>query len=134
VAKKKTIQKPPKRYLLRKLLDSNDVASSKRFITLIISAHFIIASFVILFKFNNIANDALLEKVLEYDFWIILAGLGFITSENLTSALIENARAKAAIAANALSSMNPYTGEVNPFKKSPEELDGGNEEGENLPK
>ena len=80
--------------LLLKVLDGNDSKSSKRLITLIIASHFIIASFVLLFlvcyvimylpkgKVDNTLISSL-EKVLQYDFYIILAGLGFITSEGL---------------------------------------------------
>lgn len=92
---------------LRKFLSSKDPASSKRLVTLVISAHFIIASFVILFfAFYVIIVEPrgvvkpeilqLLQNVMEYDFYIILAGLGFITGENLGSILLEKAKVVAA--------------------------------------
>ena len=84
---------------LKRILDSNDTASSKRLVTLIIALHFIIASFAILFLVCYVALvlpkgrvDATLlsslEKILQYDFYIILAGLGIITSEGLVSMII----------------------------------------------
>ncbi len=77
-----------------KLLDTNTTKSSKRFVTLLISAHFILASFVVLFfafyviiwsprgKTDKDLLDVL-KLVLEYDFFIILAGLGFVTGEGM---------------------------------------------------
>jgi hypothetical protein len=84
---------------IRKILDSKDTASSKRFITLVIASHFIVASFAILFlvcyvvvalpkgKVDPQLMKAL-ETILEYDFYIILAGLGIITSEGLVSMIV----------------------------------------------
>jgi hypothetical protein len=88
-----------KKSFLKKVIDSRDTASSKRLITLIIALHFVIASFAILFLVCYIAltvpkgvvDNVLLsslEKILQYDFYIILAGLGFITSEGLVQILI----------------------------------------------
>lgn len=37
---------------------------------------------------------AMLKDVLEYDFYIILSGLGFITVENMGQVLVEKAKAK----------------------------------------
>lgn len=88
--------------LFKRLMNSKDgERSSKRFVTLIMAFHFILASFFILFLFaivyfKTIAGDLELIKqitptfntILEYDFYIILAGLGFITSENLIAILI----------------------------------------------
>lgn len=84
----------------RKLISSNDTASSKRFVTLVIAAHFIVASFVILFftfyvilymPKGKIEPQLLetLKQVLEYDFYIILSGLGFITVEGFTKLMIK---------------------------------------------
>lgn len=88
-----------------KILSSTDSTSSKRLVTLIISLHFIVASFVILFiAFYVIfyttkgkvdaALLGMLKDVLEYDFYIILSGLGFITAESLGKTLVERAKAK----------------------------------------
>ena len=74
--------------------------------------HFIVASFVILFfSFYlivsvpkgtvNIDLINLLKNVLEYDFYIILSGLGFITADNLGQMLLERAKA---LGANIVSS------------------------------
>jgi hypothetical protein len=84
---------------IKRILDSKDTASSKRFITLVIASHFIVASFAILFlvcyvvvalpkgKVDPQLMKAL-ETILEYDFYIILAGLGIITSEGLVSIIV----------------------------------------------
>lgn len=89
------------------LISPNSEASAKRAITLIISLHFILASFVVLFfAFYVIlylprgkpdsSLTGLLLKILEYDFYIILAGLGFITGDNLFNVLLEKAKVTAA--------------------------------------
>lgn len=89
-------QKP----FLQRILDSRETASSRRFITLIIAAHFVIASFAILFLVcymtvvlpkGRVDNNLLLvlEKILEYDFYIILSGFGIITSEGLVSIIMK---------------------------------------------
>jgi hypothetical protein len=81
------------------ILNANDTNSSKRLITLIISLHFILASFVILFLVcyvimylpkGKVEKDLLvaLGNVLEYDFYIILSGLGFVTSEGLVKMIV----------------------------------------------
>ena len=83
----------------QKILSSKDATSSKRLVTLIISLHFISASFAILFiafyvifylPKGKVEPEllALLKEVLEYDFYIILSGLGFITADNLGKILI----------------------------------------------
>jgi len=83
----------------KSILNANDTNSSKRLITLIISLHFILASFVILFLVcyvimylpkGKVEKDLLvtLGDVLEYDFYIILAGLGFITSEGVVKMFV----------------------------------------------
>ncbi len=83
----------------RKILDAKDSTSSKRLVTLIVALHFILASFVILFlvcyvvmylpkgKVEKNLLDSL-GKVLEYDFYIILSGLGFITSEGIVQMIV----------------------------------------------
>lgn len=90
----------------REILSSKDPTSSKRLITLIISLHFILASFLILFiafyvifytpkgKVDKDLID-LLREVLGYDDYIILAGLGFVTVDGLGKILVEKERAKA---------------------------------------
>jgi hypothetical protein len=82
-----------------RILDGNDALSSKRLITLIVAAHFILASFVILFfatyvilylPKGRVEPELLnaLKEVLEYDFYIILSGLGFVTSEGIVSIIV----------------------------------------------
>ena len=82
-----------------RILDGNDALSSKRLITLIVAAHFILASFVILFfatyiilylPKGKVEIELLnaLKQVLEYDFYIILSGLGFVTSEGIINILM----------------------------------------------
>jgi hypothetical protein len=89
---------------IRELLSSESAASAKRFITLIISLHFIISSFTILFisfyvifylPKGRLEPDLIivLKQVLEYDMWIILAGLGFISAENIGQVMIAKAKA-----------------------------------------
>lgn len=100
----------------KEILSSSDASSSKRLVTLIISAHFILASFLILFISLYVifyipkgAVDekliVLLKEVLEYDFYIILSGLGFITTENLAQILIEKYKA---LAPKVPEPTNPY--------------------------
>lgn len=83
----------------KSILNANDTNSSKRLITLIVALHFILASFVILFLVcyvimylpkGKVEKDLLvaLGNVLEYDFYIILSGLGFITSEGLVKMIV----------------------------------------------
>lgn len=95
-----------------KVLNSKDTTSSKRLITLIISLHFILASFVILFiafyvifylPKGKIEPEliALLKQVLEYDFYIILSGLGFITVDGATNILLEQTKYKISLAEKA---------------------------------
>ncbi len=87
---------------IKRILDSKDTASSKRFITLVIASHFIVASFAILFLVCYVVVAlpkgkvdpqlmAALQTILEYDFYIILAGLGIITSEGLVSMIVNRA-------------------------------------------
>jgi hypothetical protein len=91
----------------RRVLSSKDTTSSKRLITLLTAAHFFLASFTVLFiafyvifyTTKGKVDTALLEMlkdVLEYDFFIILSGLGFITADNLGQMLLEKAKAKVA--------------------------------------
>lgn len=89
----------------KQIISSKDTASSKRLITLIISLHFIVASFAILFiafyvifylPKGKVETEllGLLKEVLEYDFYIILSGLGFITVDSMGSMMLERAKAK----------------------------------------
>ena len=84
---------------LSNILNANDPTSSKRLITLLVALHFIMASFVILFLVcyvvmylpkGKVEKDLLdsLGKVLEYDFYIILSGLRFITSEGVVKMFV----------------------------------------------
>lgn len=92
----------------KQVLSSKDTTSSKRLVTLIISLHFIVASFAILFiafyvifylPKGRVEVELLnmLKQVLEYDFYIILSGLGFITADNLSQMLLEKAKDKNAL-------------------------------------
>lgn len=89
----------------KSVLDSDNPMSSKRLVTLIISLHFIAASFAILFiafyvifylPKGRVDPEllGLLKEVLEYDFYIILSGLGFITVDNAGQMMIEKMKAK----------------------------------------
>lgn len=92
----------------KSIISSKDAASSKRLVTLIISLHFIIASFTILFiafyvifyTTKGKVDEALLsmlKDVLEYDFYIILSGLGFITADNMGQLMVERTRVKLSV-------------------------------------
>lgn len=74
------------------LLSSSKKVSSKRVITLLVSLHFLVTAFAALYLPRTIANPEILVKILEYDFFIMIAGLGFITSENFFNLLLEKAR------------------------------------------
>src|SRR5690554_6660838 len=89
----------------KSILSSKDTTSSKRLVTLIISIHFIVASFTILFIafyviFYTTKGQVdqsllnMLKDVLEYDFYIILSGLGFITADNVGQLMVERTRLK----------------------------------------
>jgi hypothetical protein len=88
-----------KRTFWSRILDKNDPTSSKRLVTLVVALHFILSSFTILFLVCYIALvlpkgkiDAVLigsfEKILEYDFYIIVSGLAFVTSEGLVQMIV----------------------------------------------
>lgn len=87
------------------VVDGNETTSSKRLITLIVSGHFILSSFAVLFAalyviFNipkgQVDKDLLnvLVEILKYDFYIIVSGLGFITIVDSGKVLIEYVKAK----------------------------------------
>lgn len=91
------------------ILSSQDPASAKRIVTLIMAAHFIVTSFVVtFFSFYLIIYTpkgsvnsnllTLLATIMEQDFYIILAGLGIIGVENVANIMLE--KAKATVAGN----------------------------------
>lgn len=101
--KKKGLSETKK--FFREIIDGKNDTSSKRFVTLLTAGCFFIAQFLIIFiAFYvifytprgrvdiNLLN--LLKEVLEYDFYIILSGLGFITMEGVTNVMIEKAKNK----------------------------------------
>lgn len=84
---------------IKDVMSPSDTSSSRKFVTLLIAAHFIFASFVILFFAfyvivwapkgkTDIELLETLKLVLQYDFYIILSGLGFITSSDLVRVII----------------------------------------------
>ena len=86
-----------------KIVDGGDTASSKRLVTLLIALHFIVSSFAtlivaiyVIFHVPKGQVDEkllnLLREILQYDFYIILSGLGFITMEGFTQVMIERAK------------------------------------------
>jgi hypothetical protein len=89
----------------KSIMSSKDPTSSKRLVTLIMALHLILASFMILFiafyvifytTKGRVDKDLLdmLKDVLEYDFWIVTSGLGFITADNLGQVMLERTKAK----------------------------------------
>ncbi len=89
---------------IKRLLDSDDPLSVKRFVLLIVSAHFIIASFTALFMAFylifyvprgkvDITLLELLKDIIYYDVLIMSGALGLIGLENFGQALIEKAKA-----------------------------------------
>jgi O-antigen/teichoic acid export membrane protein len=87
------------------ILSSENTTSSKRVVTLITAACFFAAQFLIIFiafyvifytTKGKVDKDLLgmLKDVLEYDFYIILSGLGFITAENFGQVMLQKAKAK----------------------------------------
>lgn len=102
----------------KSIMTSDSSASSKRLITLIIALHFIIASFATLFiAFYvvfylpkgrvEISLLDMLKQIMEYDFYIILSGLGFITTENMGMILLEKAKSKNAVVSNIVDTVDP---------------------------
>lgn len=84
---------------MQDVISPSDTTSSRKFVTLLIAAHFIFASFVVLFfafyvilwaPKGKTDVDLLntLKVVLQYDFYIILSGLGFITSSDLVRVMV----------------------------------------------
>lgn len=89
----------------KSLLSSESTNSSKRIVTLLTALCFFIAQFLIIFiafyvifytTKGKVDKDLLgmLKDLLEYDFYIILSGLGFITAENFGQVLLQKAKAK----------------------------------------
>lgn len=92
----------------RRLINENDPASLKRWVLLILSIHFMITSFLvsffvfylILFTPKGSVNKDLLDllrAIFEYDFYIMVVGLGLVTTETLGHILIEKAKIKAGL-------------------------------------
>jgi hypothetical protein len=84
----------------RSILSSESTNSSKRLVTLITAFCFFVAQFLIIFiafyvifytTKGKVDKDLLsmLKDVLEYDFYIILSGLGFITADNMVQMMAE---------------------------------------------
>jgi hypothetical protein len=118
----------------RQIISSTDAASSKRLVTLIISLHFIIACFAVLFicfyvifylPKGKVEPEliGMLKQVLEYDFYIILSGLGFITVDNMGQIMLEKAKAKVAgnVAVGSPSADTIKVQNLNVEQKLPEE-------------
>lgn len=89
----------------KSVVSEKDPTSSKRVITLIISGIFILAQIAVIFiafyvifytTKGKVDKDLLdtLRAVLEYDFYIIISGLGFIAADGLASILIEKYKSK----------------------------------------
>ena len=105
----------------KSLISSESTDSAKRFITLFLAAHFIIAGFVILFLVcylvavtpkGTVNKDlvGLLGDILQNDMFVILSGLGFIGLENWSQIQLE--KAKAIAGANILTG-NPNANTLN---------------------
>lgn len=84
---------------LKDIVSPSDTSSSRKFVTLIVSFHFILTSFAATFFVfyvkimttkGSTDTDLLnsLNDILKYDFYIILAGLGFITGSDLVRVMI----------------------------------------------
>lgn len=106
--KKKTPKQPSKtRKFFNDVLLSSSTTSSKRLVTLLFALHLILTSFLYSFVSiymifylpkGKIDTDllGLLKDILEYDFYIILSGLGFVTAEGVVSIIVEKSKAKIA--------------------------------------
>lgn len=90
----------------KRILSSKDASSSKRLVTLIMAGHLILTSllvsfftfYLILYVPKGTVNPALIDLlkiVLGYDFYIVLAGLTFITQENFGQLMLEKAKVSA---------------------------------------
>lgn len=114
----------------KQVLNSKDTTSSKRLVTLIISLHFIIASFSVLFiafyvifylPKGRVEPELLsmLKQVLEYDFYVILSGLGFITADNMAQIMLEKSKDKNALM-GALANPPVYAPPATPTQEVPD--------------
>ena len=87
----------------KSLISNKTNDSAKRFITLLLAGHFILAGFVILFLVcymiatvpKGVVNHDLIEllkDILQNDMFVILSGLGFIGLENWAQIQLEKAK------------------------------------------
>lgn len=87
------------REYLHKLATVTDTSSLRKFVTLLITGIFLTAQVLIVFfcfylilytTKGQVDKDLLkiLEVVLQYDFYILLSGLGFITSSDLVRVIV----------------------------------------------
>lgn len=60
---------------IKRLIDTHDKASSKRFLALVMSGHLIITSFFVLFAKFEILNAKLLADAMLYDMIIVLMAI-----------------------------------------------------------
>lgn len=73
---------------LKLLISVGNEASMKRFIVFVISIHFMITAFCVLFGVLNLAVDKdLLKEILETDKIVILVGLGVIGISNVADVI-----------------------------------------------
>lgn len=84
---------------LKDVISPSDNTSSRKFITLLISGIFLFAQilitffcfYLILYKTKGQVDKDLLDTlkdILRYDFYIILSGLGFVTSSDLVRIIV----------------------------------------------
>ncbi len=120
----------------RSVISTEDTASSKRLVTLLTAGCFFIAQFLIIFiscyvifytTRGKVDKDLLgmLKDILEYDFYIILGGLGFITADNFKDMLLEKAKNKVAgnvlVGAPSADKLDVSTVNINQTTKEPED-------------
>jgi hypothetical protein len=91
---------------LNKLLDANDNKSAKRFVTLIVTFIYIVTNIVTLViaiyavlhpakgRVEPVLFDVL-KQLIEWDAWIILGGLCFVTLTSMGNAFVEKAKVAA---------------------------------------
>lgn len=107
------------------LISDSSQVGVKRFITLIITLHFLFGSFLFLGLFwflifhqpkGNIDFIKLLidtlKVIFEYDFYIILAGFGFISITSFGNMMVEKAKALASTAPSTISNIETVQGDV----------------------
>lgn len=83
-------------YYFRRLLDSKDKASIKRFTILVALGLYTVTNFMALFISNTLLNVQLLSQFVEFNFYIIGIGIFGLSVEKIGDALVERARAAAA--------------------------------------